>query len=170
MRPLDGRLETGSPVQAQGQLVPRLDGELNALGAASAQLGHSPTKKLAAQTAAAPLRHHADERDLADARSDASAVLERPEFQRKMTGTELRYLLGKYYAAEEQRHAVDPAPWLGAAERLARRGARCGAVVTGAVVTAAGVVVTGAVVVAAGVVVTGAVGDVVTGVPLGRLP
>jgi deoxyhypusine synthase len=37
-----------------------------------------------------------------------SATLARPEFQRKMTGTELRYLLGKLYDAEEQRHSVAP--------------------------------------------------------------
>jgi deoxyhypusine synthase len=49
-----------------------------------------------------------DEGVLFDQDRFLSAVLERPEFQRKMTGTELRYLLGKYYAAEEQRHAVDP--------------------------------------------------------------
>src|SRR5580704_6386631 len=37
-----------------------------------------------------------------------SAVLARPEFQRKMTGTELRYLLGKYYASQEERNGVTP--------------------------------------------------------------
>src|SRR5215472_16918390 len=35
-----------------------------------------------------------------------SAVLSRPEFQRPMTGTELRYLLGKYYGAQEQRNEI----------------------------------------------------------------
>jgi deoxyhypusine synthase len=49
-----------------------------------------------------------DEGVLFDQDRFLSAVLARPEFQRKMTGTELRYLLGKYYAAEEQRHSVDP--------------------------------------------------------------
>ncbi|MEO5923771.1 MAG: deoxyhypusine synthase family protein [Bryobacteraceae bacterium] len=31
-----------------------------------------------------------------------SAILQRPEFQHKMTGTELRYLLGAFYAAQEK--------------------------------------------------------------------
>jgi deoxyhypusine synthase len=35
-------------------------------------------------------------------------MLSRPEFQRKMTGTELRYLLGKYYAAQERQNGVEP--------------------------------------------------------------
>ncbi len=33
-----------------------------------------------------------------------SACLARPEFQKKMTGTELRYRLGAYYAAQERRN------------------------------------------------------------------
>jgi len=37
-----------------------------------------------------------------------SAVLAGPEFQRKMTGTELRYLLGKSYAAQEEHNGVAP--------------------------------------------------------------
>lgn len=37
-----------------------------------------------------------------------SAVLSRPEFQRKMTGTEMRYRLGAYYAQQEVRNQVDP--------------------------------------------------------------
>lgn len=37
-----------------------------------------------------------------------SAVLQEPEFQKEMTGTELRYLLGKYYAAQEQKNGVRP--------------------------------------------------------------
>src|ERR1700685_2185304 len=37
-----------------------------------------------------------------------TAVLARPEFQRKMTGTELRYLLGKYYEAQETHNRVQP--------------------------------------------------------------
>src|SRR3954464_14384941 len=36
-----------------------------------------------------------------------SAVLSRPEFQHKMTGTEMRYLLGRYYAAQEERNGVE---------------------------------------------------------------
>ena len=35
-------------------------------------------------------------------------LLVRPEFQRKMTGTEMRYLLGKAYAEQEQRHDLIP--------------------------------------------------------------
>jgi len=35
-----------------------------------------------------------------------SAVLATSEFQRKMTGTELRYLLGKQYAAQEHKHGL----------------------------------------------------------------
>ncbi|MFN7920318.1 MAG: deoxyhypusine synthase family protein [Bryobacteraceae bacterium] len=35
-----------------------------------------------------------------------SALLQRPEFQKKMTGTELRYLLGKHYAEMEARQGV----------------------------------------------------------------
>jgi deoxyhypusine synthase len=49
-----------------------------------------------------------DEGVLLDQDRFLSAVLAQPEFQRKMTGTELRFLLGKYYAAEERRHSVDP--------------------------------------------------------------
>ena len=49
-----------------------------------------------------------DEAVLLDQDRFLSAVLAGPEFQRKMTGTELRHLLGKYYAAEEQRHSVPP--------------------------------------------------------------
>ncbi|MBS1855649.1 MAG: deoxyhypusine synthase family protein [Acidobacteria bacterium] len=45
-----------------------------------------------------------DEAVLLDEDRFLSAVLSRPEFQRKMTGTELRYLLGKYYAAQEERN------------------------------------------------------------------
>jgi deoxyhypusine synthase len=37
-----------------------------------------------------------------------TAMLRRPEFQRRMTGTEFRHLLGKYYAAQEKRHGVEP--------------------------------------------------------------
>lgn len=35
-----------------------------------------------------------------------TALLQLPEFQRKMTGTELRYLLGRYYAAQEKQNGV----------------------------------------------------------------
>jgi deoxyhypusine synthase len=35
-----------------------------------------------------------------------SAVLQEPEFQRKMTGTEMRMLLGRRYAAQEQRNGT----------------------------------------------------------------
>ena len=37
-----------------------------------------------------------------------SAVLSRPEFQKKMTGTELRYRLGAYYGQQEVRNQVEP--------------------------------------------------------------
>lgn len=37
-----------------------------------------------------------------------TAVLQRPEFQKKMTGTELRYLLGRCYAAQEEQNGVQP--------------------------------------------------------------
>lgn len=36
-----------------------------------------------------------------------SAALTRPEFQHKMTGTEMRYRLGAYYAAQEERNGVE---------------------------------------------------------------
>jgi len=48
-----------------------------------------------------------DEGVLLDQDRFVSAVLARPEFQRKMTGTELRYLLGKFYAAQEEANGVD---------------------------------------------------------------
>ena len=47
-----------------------------------------------------------DEGVLLDQDRFLTAVLARPEFQRKMTGTELRYLLGKYYAAQEEQNGV----------------------------------------------------------------
>jgi deoxyhypusine synthase len=49
-----------------------------------------------------------DEGVLLDQDRFVSAVLARPEFQRKMTGTELRFLLGKYYAAQEEHNGVAP--------------------------------------------------------------
>src|SRR5439155_4918586 len=48
-----------------------------------------------------------DESVLLDQDRFASAVLRRPEFQHKMTGAELRQLLGKYYAAQEERNEVE---------------------------------------------------------------
>ena len=47
-----------------------------------------------------------DEGVLLDQDRFLTAVLARPEFQRKMTGTELRHLLGKYYAAQERSNGV----------------------------------------------------------------
>lgn len=49
-----------------------------------------------------------DEDVLLDQDRFLSACLARPEFQKKMTGTELRYLLGKYYAAQERQNTVTP--------------------------------------------------------------
>ncbi len=49
-----------------------------------------------------------DEGVLLDQDRFVSAVLARPEFQRRMTGTEMRYLLGKYYAEQERQNGVDP--------------------------------------------------------------
>jgi len=47
-----------------------------------------------------------DEGVLLDEDRFLSAVLARPEFQHKMTGTEFRSLLGKYYAAHGERRGV----------------------------------------------------------------
>ena len=47
-----------------------------------------------------------DEGVLLDQDRFLSAVLSRPEFQRKMSGTEMRYLLGEYYAAQEKANGV----------------------------------------------------------------
>src|SRR3954452_24733527 len=47
-----------------------------------------------------------DEGVLLDQDRFLSAVLAGPEFQRKMTGTELRYRLGEYYAAQEEQNGV----------------------------------------------------------------
>ncbi len=47
-----------------------------------------------------------DEDVLMDQDRFLTAVLARPEFQRKMTGTELRYRLGAVYAEQEQRNGV----------------------------------------------------------------
>jgi deoxyhypusine synthase len=49
-----------------------------------------------------------DEDVLMDQDRFLTAVLARPEFQRKMTGTELRYRLGAIYADQERRNGVAP--------------------------------------------------------------
>src|SRR5580658_3080699 len=49
-----------------------------------------------------------DEAVLLDQDKFLTAVLARPEFQKKMTGTELRYRLGAYYAQQEHRNQVQP--------------------------------------------------------------
>jgi deoxyhypusine synthase len=49
-----------------------------------------------------------DEEVLLDQDRFLAAVLSRPEFQKKMTGTELRYRLGTFYGAQEQRNGVEP--------------------------------------------------------------
>ena len=47
-----------------------------------------------------------DEDVLLDQDRLLTAVLSRPEFQKRMTGTELRYRLGEFYAAQERRNGV----------------------------------------------------------------
>lgn len=59
-----------------------------------------------------------DEDVLMDQDRFLSAVLARPEFQRKMTGTELRYRLGEVYAAQERKNGVE-AGMLATCHRLA---------------------------------------------------
>lgn len=49
-----------------------------------------------------------DEDVLLDQDRFLSACLARPEFQKRMTGTELRYRLGAYYAAQEAKNEVAP--------------------------------------------------------------
>src|ERR1019366_1276490 len=49
-----------------------------------------------------------DEAVLLDQDKFLAAMLTRPEFQKKMTGTELRYKLGAHYAAQEKATAVEP--------------------------------------------------------------
>jgi deoxyhypusine synthase len=49
-----------------------------------------------------------DEGVLLDQDRFVTAMLQKPEFQHKMTGTELRYLLGKYYRAQEAQNGVEP--------------------------------------------------------------
>ncbi len=58
-----------------------------------------------------------DEDVLLDQDRFLTAILQRPEFQRKMTGTELRNLLGAYYAAQEKQNGV-PEGLLAACHRL----------------------------------------------------
>jgi deoxyhypusine synthase len=58
-----------------------------------------------------------DEGVLLDQDRFLSAVLMQPEFQKKMTGTELRYRLGEYYAAQEKRNDV-PAGLLSTCRRM----------------------------------------------------
>lgn len=59
-----------------------------------------------------------DEQVLLDQDRFLTACLMRPEFQKKMTGTELRNLLGALYAAQEQKNGVTPG-LLATCERLA---------------------------------------------------
>lgn len=59
-----------------------------------------------------------DEDVLLDQDRFLSAVLSRPEFQTKMTGTELRYRLGEYYAAQEKQNDV-PSGLLSTCYRMA---------------------------------------------------
>jgi deoxyhypusine synthase len=47
-----------------------------------------------------------DEDVLLDQDRFLTAVLKQPEFQKKMTGTEMRYMLGGYYAAQERKNGV----------------------------------------------------------------
>ncbi len=47
-----------------------------------------------------------DEDVLLDQDKLITAAIQRPEFQKKMTGTELRYLLGKVYAEQEKKNKV----------------------------------------------------------------
>ncbi len=49
-----------------------------------------------------------DEEVLLDQDKFLAAMFTRPEFQRKMTGTELRNRLGRYYGAQEQANGVQP--------------------------------------------------------------
>ncbi len=49
-----------------------------------------------------------DEAVLLDQDRFLSACLQRPELQRRMTGTELRYVLGAFYDAQEQQNQVQP--------------------------------------------------------------
>ena len=64
-----------------------------------------------------------DEGVLLDQDRFLCAVLTRPEFQHKMTGTELRYRLGAYYAPQERRTACRRV-CLSTCHRLAHPGLR----------------------------------------------
>ncbi len=59
-----------------------------------------------------------DEDVLLDQDRFLTAMLQRPEFQRKMTGTEMRNLLGRFYAAQEKANGIGEG-LLAACERLA---------------------------------------------------
>lgn len=59
-----------------------------------------------------------DEQVLMDQDRFLTACLLRPEFQKKMTGTELRHLLGRCYGAQEAKNQVTPG-LLSTCERLA---------------------------------------------------
>ena len=59
-----------------------------------------------------------DEDVLLDQDRFLTAILQRPEFQKKMTGTELRYLLGLYYGDQEKANNVAPG-LLSTCQRLA---------------------------------------------------
>jgi deoxyhypusine synthase len=59
-----------------------------------------------------------EEQVLLDQDSYLSSLLRLPEFQKKMTGTELRYLLGLHYGKQEERFGV-PAGLLSTCQRLA---------------------------------------------------
>lgn len=59
-----------------------------------------------------------DEEVLMDQDRFLTAMLQRPEFQRKMTGTEMRNLLGCFYAAQEKANGIGEG-LLAACERLA---------------------------------------------------
>jgi deoxyhypusine synthase len=59
-----------------------------------------------------------DEEVLFDQDKFLTAMLQRPEFQRNMTGTELRYRMGEFYAAQE-RHNEVPAGLLATCHRMA---------------------------------------------------
>jgi deoxyhypusine synthase len=49
-----------------------------------------------------------DEGVLLDQDRFTSAALQRPEFQKRMSGTELRYRFGELYAAQEEKNGVEP--------------------------------------------------------------
>jgi deoxyhypusine synthase len=59
-----------------------------------------------------------DEAVLLDQDRFLTAMLATPEFQHRMTGTELRYRLGAYYAAQEEQNSVEPG-LLSTCQRLA---------------------------------------------------